>query len=217
MTAKVTVLDYGVGNLRSVCRAIEVSGGEPALVDSAFAAKDADRLVVPGVGAFTSCMSGLTSFGFDDVVREMVNTHQRPVLGICVGMQMLFEQSEEFGTHAGLALLPGTVARIGSRTPDGERRKVPHIGWARLSAPEGADVSRASGTILESHLDRSEVYFVHSFAAQASEPSDVLAVAEYGGEAITAAVQRDNLTGLQFHPEKSGVVGLDIVRRFLTI
>lgn len=217
MTRKVTVLDYGVGNLRSVCRAIEVSGGEPVLVDSAFAARDADRLIVPGVGAFTSCMSGLSSFGFDDVVREMVITHQRPVLGICVGMQMLFDRSEEFGTHAGLGLLPGTVARIGSRTPDGERRKVPHIGWARLSGPSDSGAERADGTILQGHLDRSEVYFVHSFAAQAAEAADVLAVAEYGGAPITAAVQRGNLTGLQFHPEKSGVVGLDIMRRFLAI
>lgn len=217
MTAKVTVLDYGVGNLRSVCRAIEVSGGEPVLVDSAFAAKDADRLIVPGVGAFTSCMSALTSFGFDEVVREMVTTHQRPVLGICVGMQMLFEHSEEFGTHSGLGLLAGRVARIGSRTADGERRKVPHIGWTKLSAPSGSDPARADGTILEGHLDRSEVYFVHSYAAQASEAADVLAIAEYGGEPITAAVQRENLTGVQFHPEKSGVVGLEIVGRFLTI
>lgn len=212
--SRVTILDYGVGNLRSVARAIEVAGGEPVLAETAFVARSADRLLIPGVGAFRSCVDGMRSLGFDDVAREIVAAG-RPVLGICVGMQMLFEASEEFGEHAGLGFLPGRVRAIPRQDADGTRRKVPHIGWSRLLAPEtGRD---AAGTPLQGQVGHADVYFVHSYAADPAEPGDRLADAVYAGTRISAAVARGNLTGVQFHPEKSGPAGLAMVRRFLEL
>lgn len=211
---KVTILDYGVGNLRSVARALEVAGGEPVLAPSAFLAREAERLVIPGVGAFASCIAGVNRHGFDDVIRQIVASG-RPVLGICVGMQMLFEASEEFGEHAGLGLLPGRVRAIPRLSPDGVRRKVPHIGWSRLLEPEGGRGD--AGTPLQGQVGQADVYFVHSFAAEPADPADRLADTIYGGARLAAAVARGNLTGVQFHPEKSGPAGLAMLRRFLDL
>lgn len=210
----VTILDYGVGNLRSVARAFEKCGATAVLTESPEEAARADRLVVPGVGAFKSCIDALTAAGFREVVGEFVAQSDRPVLGICVGMQMLFDESTEFGNQAGLALLPGTVSLIPKQSDDGARRKVPHIGWAQLSPPEGRDWQ---GTVLESTPAGSSVYFVHSYSAHPKNEDDTLAVTDCMGYPVCAAVRQDNLMGMQFHPEKSGQVGLNILRSFIDL
>lgn len=218
MTAPhVTILDYGVGNLRSVARAFEVCGASPELAETPGQAARAERLVIPGVGAFRSCVDGLRAAGFEDVVRQLVADRQRPVLGICVGMQMLFDGSEEFGDQTGLGLLPGIVAGIPRSGADGDRRKVPHIGWSSLQPPAGQGGDWWAGTVLDGTAPGADVYFVHSFSARPAEPADLLAVTEYGGFEVCAAVRRDNLFGVQFHPEKSGPAGLQIVRSFLSL
>ncbi|MDF1721079.1 MAG: imidazole glycerol phosphate synthase subunit HisH [Minwuia sp.] len=213
----VTILDYGVGNLRSVARAFEVCGAMPRLAETPGQAMQADRLVIPGVGAFRSCVDALRAAGFADVVEQVVSHRERPVLGICVGMQMLLDVSEEFGQQVGLGFVPGKVSRIPSGAGSDDRRKVPHIGWSSLQPPTGASDVSWSGTVLNDTRRGTDVYFVHSFAAVPTLASDVLAVTDYGGHQICAALQRDNLFGVQFHPEKSGLGGLAIVRSFLNL
>jgi imidazole glycerol-phosphate synthase subunit HisH len=208
---KVVLVDYGVGNLLSVSRALAACGGEVDQTGDPGRVANADRLVLPGVGAFGDCMAELLRRGLGDPVRQFARTG-RPMLGICVGMQILFDTGEEFGTHAGLGLLPGTVIAIPPTTDSGERRKIPHIGWNALRPEAGGDWR---GSILADVAPGESVYFVHSYAARPAENRDLLAAADYDGCSITAAVGRDNLSGCQFHPEKSGPVGLRILTRFL--
>lgn len=204
------LVDYGIGNLRSLQKAFEAAGvpvirtGDPAAVAAA------DRLVLPGVGAFGACAGELRRRGLADAVRQRVMAGV-PLLGVCVGMQLLFETSDERPgadghPHAGLGLLPGRVVRFadGVAGTDGARLKVPHMGWNRL-------VARSAHPVLPP--DAPHVYFVHSYHAVAADPADVLAVAQYGVE-VPAIVGRGNVVGVQFHPEKSQGAGLDLLRRF---
>jgi glutamine amidotransferase len=209
MKPRVTVADYGIGNLLSVQRALEHCGAEVEMATEPRALERAERLVVPGVGAFRDCMAGIAAHGFVESLRHIAASG-RPFLGICVGMQVMFEAGEEHGEHAGLGLLPGRVVAI----PATAERKIPHIGWGTLERPALgrdwaqtilADVSAASGS----------VYFVHSFHAEPAKSTDVLAVCDYGGFSVTAAVSSGNLLGCQFHPEKSGETGLRIIKAFL--
>lgn len=213
MSTPVTVVDYGIGNLLSVCRALEASGASVNLTGDAQAIAAADRLVLPGVGAFGKCSLELRNHGLWDSVLEFAAS-DRPLMGICVGMQLLFESGEEFGTHPGLGLIAGVVRAIDPKKPDGGIRKIPHIGWNRLEKPAHRTWQ---GTILEPITEGESVYFVHSFAGNPTHPEDVLATTEYEGTHILAAVQRGNLTGTQFHPEKSGRIGLTMVERFLNL
>lgn len=210
---RVTVFDYGLGNLYSVCRALEHCGATVELTDAPVAAASVERLVVPGVGAFADCVSGLKRTGQFDVVRAFAATG-RPLLGICVGMQMLLEVGEEFGLHRGLGLIEGQVKAIPSTATDGTPLRLPRIGWNALHPGSGAGWK---DTVLEDIVPGEAVYFVHSFAAVAARPEDVLATYEYGGHAVTAALRRGNITGVQFHPERSGPVGLRILDRFLRL
>ena len=210
---RATVIDYGTGNLHSVRRAFEACGAD---VTFALAPEDithADRLVLPGVGAFANGIDALRARGFDEAIAEYARTGKN-VLGICLGMQLLFEASEEFGEHKGLALLPGRVTAIPQSSPDGVPHKVPHIGWNALTMP----AARQSwhGTMLERVEPSSYVYFVHSYAAR---PLDEHRLADcvYNGLVLSAAVCRDNLMGCQFHPEKSGDAGLRILSSFLAL
>jgi glutamine amidotransferase len=209
MRARVTVADYGIGNLLSVQRAFEHCGAEVEMSSDPRALERAERLVLPGVGAFRDAMEGLRSHGFIEPLRRFAASG-RPFLGICVGMQMMFAVGEEHGMHAGLGLLPGRVVAI----PAAPGRKIPHIGWAALMRPS---LERDwAETILE-HVPAggASVYFVHSFHAAPARADDVLAVCDYQGFAVTAAVSRGNLSGCQFHPEKSGETGLRIIKAFL--
>lgn len=208
---RVTIVDFGAGNLLSVMRAFRHLGAKVELASDAGALLAAERLVLPGVGAFGACMDGLRSRGLIPAVRDFAICG-RPFLGICVGLQMLFEESEEFGRHEGLGLISGQVRRIPACGADGAPHKVPHIGWNALCKPGGTAWAK---TPLSPLAEGVSVYFVHSFAAVPSDPRHLLAVCDYDGVPLTAAVRKDNVTGCQFHPEKSGQAGLSILKAFL--
>ena len=197
------IIDYGVGNLFSLCSSCACIG-EKAFVsgDPAELAK-ADRLVLPGVGAFADAANKLRDTGMAAFVRAQA-AEGKPLLGICLGMQLLFEKSYEYGEHEGLGLLPGVIRPIAGKIPQG--LKIPHMGWNALEVKGGTLLAGLSGQY---------VYFVHSFFAENCAES-LSAVTEYGIP-ITAAVERGNIYGCQFHPEKSGNVGLSILRKFVRI
>lgn len=213
-TSRVTIVDYGIGNLLSAQRAFAAIGHEARIESRPEAVADAGHLVVPGVGAFGDCIRALRMSGFVEPLRAHVRAG-KPLLGICVGMQMLFDGSEEFGNHDGLGLLPGRVRRIPDVAADGRRLKIPHIGWSALEVPTEAGADRWEDTILEGIATDASVYFVHSYTGWPDNPSDRLADAFHGGQRICAAIQHDNISGTQFHPEKSGTVGLRIIRNFV--
>ncbi len=215
MSSKVTLLDYGMCNLLNVARAFEHCGATVVITESAAEAHAAERLVVPGVGAFRDSIREVHARGFDDVIREFTRSG-RPFLGICVGMQMLFEGSEEFGDSPGLGVMKGHVRAVPRVTTAGEDQRIPHIGWNHLREPEGG--RSWAGTLLDPLAGRHPaVYFVHSFAAVPADTSLPLADTVYGGHRVCASVQDGNVMATQFHPERSGEVGLRILRRFLDL
>jgi glutamine amidotransferase len=212
MSIPVTVLDYGIGNQLNVLRALEHCGASVKVVQKASAADvEAGRLVLPGVGAFGDGMVELRARGFDDLVKRFAQTG-KPFLGICVGMQVMFDAGEEMGEHAGLGLLPGRVRAVPAAGADGKPHRIPHIGWRPLEATTAWD-----GSILADVHPRERVYFVHSFAAQPARAGVQLAHADYDGIPICASVRQDNLHGCQFHPERSAETGLSVLRRFLKL
>ena len=207
------VIDYGVGNLLSVCRALDACGAEVNLDGTAASIRAADRIVVPGVGAFGDCMHELRRYQLIAPIREFIASG-RPVLGICVGMQMMLEIGEEFGEHDGLGLVPGRVRAIPSTSSEGEPHKIPHIGWNALVKPKGVDWK---GTILDGIPEGATCYFVHSFTAEPANDRFRLADCFYNGRRISAALRVGNVCGTQFHPEKSGKNGLRVLTNFLTL
>lgn len=210
MSRRVHIVDYGAGNLFSVARAIEKAGGTPILTEDFAEIAAADRLLLPGVGAFRDGMSGLTRNGLGEAVQAFAAT-ERPLLGICLGMQMLADRSHEFGVHHGLGLIPGDVVAIPRTGRDGRPHKVPFIGWAAL------EPTRAEGfgaNVLTGSEDCS-VYLVHSYHVEPQDHADMLAVYRYDGMPVTAAIQHGNVLGCQFHPEKSGPIGLAMISRFI--
>jgi len=213
MSDKVTILDYGMCNLLNVVRAFEHCGAVVVVTDDASVALRAEKLVVPGVGAFRDSINEIEAKGMGDAIKRYIETG-RPFLGICVGMQMLFDGSEEFGDHPGLGVLSGRVVAIPKLTTEGIVQRIPHIGWNHLVQPE--TIRSWRGSQLEGFEGKEPaVYFVHSFAAIPADPSVRLADTIYGGHRICAAVQRDNVMATQFHPERSGEVGLNIIRGFM--
>lgn len=211
----VTIVDYGMCNLLNVARAFEHCGAQVTVTENPKAVGTTSRLVVPGVGAFSDSMKEVTDRGFGDAIKAFAQTG-RPMFGICVGMQMLFDASEEFGEHAGLGILPGRVKAVPSFAQNGKPQRVPHIGWNHLVEPEGGREWRS--TLLDPMLgSQPAVYFVHSFSAVPAQSTDRLADCIYGGYRICAAVQRDNLMASQFHPERSGEIGLAMIRQFLSM
>ena len=204
----VVIIDYGSGNLRSVAKAFErVAAGKHtvAVSSSPDALNAASHIVLPGVGAYADCMNGLRSLsGMLGALEEQVLTQKKPFLGICVGMQMVFEQGHEHGVHQGLGWLKGEVVML---KPANAALKIPHMGWNNLSIKGDHPLMR--GIPQDSHA-----YFVHSYHAQCREPSDVIATVDYG-QTVTAVVGRDNIMGTQFHPEKSQETGLRLLGNFL--
>lgn len=211
---KVTVLDFGMCNLLNMVRAFEHIGCTVEVTESPQVAETADRLVVPGVGAFKHCVEELKSRNLDEGLKAFLTTN-RPFLGVCVGMQMLFEHSSEFGNYPGLAILSGAVERIPEMDTYGNAQGVPHIGWNELLMPQtGRDWSN---TLLHDFLGREpDMYFVHSYAAVPDNPAIRLADCMYGGHRLCAAVQQDNIMATQFHPERSGKLGLKVLERFMS-
>lgn len=212
MSAKVTIVDYGMGNILSVCRALEYCGAEVSLSEDPAELVQADYLVLPGVGAFGAAASTLAERGLIKPISAHVAAG-RPFLGICIGMQLMMSESEEFGRHEGLGFIDGRVVAIPDTAADGTPHTVPHIGWNAIR-PLSNDWS---GSILAAVPLASDVYFVHSFHAVPQDRRDILAVADYDGQQVTAAIARDNMTGVQFHPEKSATLGLKILKRFLAL
>ena len=201
----IAIIDYGVGNLFSLRSSLAAVGAQAGVTGDSAVIRAADKLILPGVGAFADAAALLRSTGLEKVVCQEAQSG-KPLLGICLGMQLLFEESLEYGRHPGLGLIPGTVAPIRDVIPAGY--KVPHIGWNALHFPKDRPVHPLFSQIREGDC----VYFVHSYYG-ANCTSSVIATAEYGPE-LTAAVARDNVMGVQFHPEKSGAVGLNILRAF---
>lgn len=200
----VAIIDYDAGNIRSVEKAIMLLGHEAVVTRDRDAILSADHVILPGVGAFGDAMAKLRKYGLVDTIREAVE-RELPFLGICLGLQLLFESSEEAPGIEGLGLLPGKILRI----PDGKGLKIPHIGWNSLTFPN-------QGRLFQGIAQGAYVYFVHSFYLQAGDPEIVTASTEYG-TVIHASVERGNLFACQFHPEKSSEIGLKILQNFLNI
>jgi glutamine amidotransferase len=208
---QVTVIDYGIGNLFSVGRALERCGADVLLSSDPSQIESARSLVLPGVGAFADGMNGLRERGLIEPIRRYAAS-DRPLLAICLGMPMLASVSEEFGTHDGLGLIEGRVVPVPDRTTDGASQKIPHIGWSPIfPVTEGG----WDGTPLAAVAPGTSVYLVHSFHVVPRHVSSLLAICRYGGHDITAAIRSGRITGCQFHPEKSGEVGLAVLRNFL--
>jgi glutamine amidotransferase len=197
----VAVLDYGAGNVYSVCRALQKAGASVVLTGDAEQLRAADGIVFPGQGSAAPAMEGLNASGLSDVLREHARAG-KPLLGVCLGMQLFFGANEEGPSH-GLELLPGEVVRM-----RGERR-VPHMGWNSLQM-------HAESPLLEGIPDGSYAYWAHSYQVAPAEPSDVIATSDYEGE-VVAIVGRGNVVGTQFHPEKSGEVGLRMYENFVAM
>lgn len=192
------IVDYGVGNLKSVSNALKYVGLDNRITGDTKELERANSILLPGVGAFPDAARKLRQTGLDQAIFRL--GQDRPVLGICLGMQLLFAQGEEGETCSGLGVIPGTVKRMETEY------KLPHIGWNRLSFPNPSPLFRGLG-------EGAWVYFVHSFSGRAADPSQVIATTDYGME-VVAAVQNGNFFGTQFHPEKSGEVGLEILKNF---
>lgn len=212
MSNEVVVVDYGIGNLFSVRRALEHCGAKVNLSSDPEVIARAARVLLPGVGAFGDGMAELCRRGLDEAVCEVAG-RGAPLLGICLGMQMLLDESDEFGRTLGLGLIPGRVVPIPAVNTEGRAHKIPHIGWNELVLPPGRE--NWEGTPLADLVPGTAVYFVHSFMAQPDDPAHRVADCRYGGHAVSAAIGRDNVFGCQFHPEKSGELGLKVLRRFL--
>ncbi len=199
MASHVAIIDYGVGNLRSVEKAFTAVGCDAVVSSDEKTLRQAEHLVLPGVGAFGACMKALTERGFDELVRERV-AEGTPLLGVCVGMQMLFEESEEFGATPGLRLLSGRVRRFALDLV------VPQVGWNQIR-------QRATHSLFEGIVDGVFFYFVHSYYCEPEDPAIVIGETEYGAT-YASVVARDNVCGVQFHPEKSQAVGLRLLSNF---
>lgn len=197
----IAIIDYDAGNLKSVEKALHYVGEETIVTRERAEIRKADKVILPGVGAFGVAMDHLKKYELDKVIREVVDEN-KPMLGICLGLQLLFEGSEESAGVEGLGLLPGSILRI----PDAEGLKVPHIGWNSLE-------TKNNGRLFKGLPEEAYVYFVHSYYLKAKEEAIVKATTEYG-ITIHASVEKENLFACQFHPEKSSQIGLQILKNF---
>lgn len=201
----IAIIDYGVGNLFSLVSSLKAIGVDAVVTSDIETIKNADKLILPGVGAFADAAKKLRDSGLDKVVIEQTK-NGKPLMGICLGMQMLFEKSFEYGEHQGLGLISGQVVPMEGKIP--ENLKIPHIGWNGLKFKNQSPIFK--------YINEGDcVYFVHSYYAETPD-DNLIATCEYGKE-LTAAVQKGNIYGCQFHPEKSGSVGLKILKAFSEI
>lgn len=199
----IAIIDYDAGNIASVEKAVKKLGYECVVTRDKDVLKNADKLILPGVGAFKDAMDKLNEYGLTELVKKLVLEDKKPILGICLGLQLMFESSEENPGVEGLSLLKGKIVRL----PEGDDRKIPHMGWNSLEFPK-------KSKLFEGVVKGSFVYFVHSYYLQAEDESVVAAISKYGAD-IHAAVECDNIYATQFHPEKSSDVGLKILSNYL--
>ena len=214
MSSRVVILDYGLGNLLSVKRALENRGADVEVTDDPQVILVANSLVIPGVGAFADGISELNKRHLVEPIQRYAASG-RPLLGICLGMQLLFSESEEFGMHRGLDLISGRVLAIPNQTVNGKWRKTPHIGWNEIRLPPARRTWES--TPFAGLAEGAATYFLHSFAAVPADTSVRLANSDHEGFPIAAAVLQGNILGCQFHPEKSGETGLTIIDNFLSM
>ncbi len=207
---KIAIVDDGIGNIRSILNAFENQGADVTLTNDKDKILESDGLVLPGVGAFAHGMNSLDKYNLIDVIKEYVLSG-KPFIGICLGMQMLFEASEEFGETKGLGVISGRVVKL--PTKDSQNEKLPHVGWNELNSRD----TQWPGTILENIEEGSDMYFVHSFVVQPRDSENILSTTEYSGYNFCSSVKKGNVYGCQFHPEKSGKIGLKIIKDFIRI
>ena len=207
----ICIIDYGLGNVRSMTNAFENLGSIPLVTADHNKILNSDALVLPGVGAFKHGMDNLRQRNLVNTIFEFVKTG-KPFLGVCLGMQMLMVESEEFGISKGLGLINGVVKKI--NLPKEGKEKLPHVSWNELQEPAP---DRWKGTILDSIDNLVDTYFVHSFVAAPDDPNDILASCKYGDINFCAAVHHKNVYGTQFHPEKSGKQGLQMLKNFIKL
>lgn len=207
MENNINILDYGAGNILSISRAFEYCGSNTKVIRTTENLKGVKNLIIPGVGSFPNAMALLKSKGFYSEIIKL-NKKKIPIMGICLGMQILFEYGEEFGLNDGLGLIEGKVIKIPSSS-NGQVRKIPNIGWETLI------FNNKKLKFFEKGISP-DVYFVHSYMAVPNNKSDIFASINYMGEDVIAAVENENLFGCQFHPEKSGNVGMYFIKHFLS-
>jgi glutamine amidotransferase len=208
---EVVVIDYGLGNLLSVVRGLEQCGAKVTVTSDPEIIISATRAVLPGVGAFGNAMHELERLNLVEVIRRFAASG-KPLLGICLGMQLLLDESDEFGKHRGLSIIPGRVISLPEKTIVGVPQKIPHIGWSALIPVQS--LADWQGTALANCKSGEAVYFVHSFMVQTIDAGDSIGKCLFGGHQVTAVIRHGQVIGCQFHPEKSGKVGLTILRTF---
>ena len=207
----IVVVDYGVGNITSICRALHKYGAKVEVTSDELRIMAADGVVLPGVGAFAHGMQRLKHFGIDDTLRKYSETN-KPILGICLGMQMLFDGSSEFGNTEGIGLIPGFVNKL--ETYNKRYEKLPHVSWNEIM---GQNLDRWNYTVLDDIKNSADMYFVHSYYVKPTNTDDVLSTSIYSDFEFCSTVKRNNIYGCQYHPEKSGECGLKIISNFINI
>ena len=217
MSKQVTIVYYGMGNIRSVSKAFEFHGVKTTITEDPAEVRRADYLVLPGVGAFKMAMEELTQRHLAEPILEHFEK-QKPYLGICLGMQMLFSQSTEFGLTNGFDLIEGEVSKIPNTSgSDATQYKIPNIGWCPLVVPDVHQSCLWDDTILKDVAPGAHFYFVHSYSGHVRDAMQEIGQTQYGGNRITAVIRKDNAYGCQFHPEKSGPVGLKVIQNFMSL
>lgn len=214
VASEVILIDYGVGNLLSVRRALESCGASVIVTSDPAVVVQAKRIVLPGVGAFCNAMKSLRSLGLVDAIHELERKNI-PLLGICLGMQLLLDESEEFGVNKGLGLISGSVIPIPNKTIYGQSLKLPNIGWRPLEY--ACSENQWQNSVLEDNRAGEYTYFVHSYMAITKDSEATIANCNYGGNIIAAVIKKKQIFGCQFHPEKSGKVGLKILKKFISL
>jgi len=207
---KIVIIDYGIGNVRSMINAFLQIGIEPILSNKEKDILSADGVVLPGVGAFAHGMENLNKYNLVNIIKKYIDT-SKPFLGVCLGMQMLLDESDEFGKTKGLGLISGKVIKLPIKNDNYE--KLPHVSWNEIKERKIS----WSNTIFDNIKQKSDVYFVHSFIAEPNEESEVLSTTVYSDYEFCSAVKKGNIYGCQFHPEKSGEIGLKIIENFVNI